>query len=483
MTNLTKSTEIWESVDPVSFTIQESASEVDGKYILAKVIGPAFFPNTTSRNKVHYPSEAWENAISNDDFLAKLEDRLVFGTIGHESELDDNDIRDGKFSHIVTKVWIDESDGIGKAEYLILNTEPGKVLNTLLRIGSRLRVSTKAEGYFESSRNRDGSKSIVPDKFILERIDFVRDPGYVNALPSLVESLNPEISEEPDMSDQLAQVQESRINELKVTAEKHEKAASEAANQLAQVRENHARASAILEGYTGFGTPSAVQESFAELAQYRDIGTVQQIHEALDKGSEVLDNLSTSLEQTKEDLEAATSKSSQNSEYDDLGQPSEVRDALEAAQAALAELEQYRALGSLEELQSVIDRASEMTEALEEQELQNLANKYSVSIDIVKSLCDKCDTVEEAEGILTAIKGSAPPAAPVTEEDDNTPESDDELGDDQDDEKKPTVVGESMSSRLLQRSHKFASRIQEATANKSTNKPTSLAGRLMTTRR
>ena len=181
--------EIWESTENNDFDIKDDTSEVDGKYILARVQGPAFFPGTTSKNKVFYPVEAWESALEDPALLNKLQSRLVFGTIGHDTDLGDNEIREGKLSHIVTKVWIDES-GTGRAEYLILNTPPGQILNTLLRAKSKIRVSTKAAGFYESGTSRDGTRKVIPSSFKLERIDFVIEPGYTQALPELLESLN-----------------------------------------------------------------------------------------------------------------------------------------------------------------------------------------------------------------------------------------------------------------------------------------------------
>lgn len=177
--------DLWESEQ---LTINKS-SEVDGINVLARVKGRAFFPNTASGNNVFYPLAAWQNALSEPSFLDKLKRRLVYGTIGHGIVLDDNTIRKGEFSHILIDIYINE-EGVGIAEYLILNTPPGRILNTLLRAGSKLRVSTKCRGLFESRKNSDGCKVIDKDNFIFERIDFVLEPGFVNAQPEILESLN-----------------------------------------------------------------------------------------------------------------------------------------------------------------------------------------------------------------------------------------------------------------------------------------------------
>jgi hypothetical protein len=137
---------IWESKEGDFKVIErDGESEVDGVHILARIEGPAFFPETVSEgNNVYYPQEAWENAIADPSLKTKLADRLVYGTIGHNIDLDDDAIREGKFSHVTTRVWINE-ENVGRAEYLVYNTDPGRTLNMLLRTKSKLRVKPMAD--------------------------------------------------------------------------------------------------------------------------------------------------------------------------------------------------------------------------------------------------------------------------------------------------------------------------------------------------
>lgn len=494
--------DIWENNSLEGFTIVESAeSEVDGKYILAKVEGPAFFPETTSKNKVYYPLEAWENAISDPTFVQRLESRLVYGTIGHDCDLSDNDVRDGKVSHIVTKVWIDEHN-TGHAEYLILNTPPGVILNTLLRAKSKIRVSTKAAGFFEPT-GRDGSKSIIPSSFKLERIDFVIDPGYVNALPELIESFNKDTQINPIKEtnmEKVVQILESRISELK-----DEKSISESTRQqlnqdLIAIKEANASSLAILENYKAIGTAAAIHEAYAELEQYRSIGTVQEIHEALDAGEETIDKLSDTVTNLKDELEDKPADTP--AEYNELGTPAEVKDALDQAIEIADELQRYRDLGSVEELQEVIDNAGTMTEALENQEKEAMCAKFGVTPDVLGTLCDKGMTLVEAGELLAQIKGvAAPVEASVDDKDkvgDNptdtpadapaptdTPAPADTPAptstDDEDEDKKE--ISESLSSRLMRQTARLTPKAVNESAPKPAAQLTSRAARLMTTRR
>lgn len=159
--------------------------DVDGESVIAKIRGPAFFPDTVSRNKVEYSRELWEIAINRPDFRKELEARRIYGTFGHNLPIDDEALRNGLISHIVKDVWIDPVTGVGMAEYLVLNTDPGRTLKVLYGAKSRLRVSTRASGKFLQRRNPKGNQVPNPKIFFLRGIDFVHDPGYLEAEPSL----------------------------------------------------------------------------------------------------------------------------------------------------------------------------------------------------------------------------------------------------------------------------------------------------------
>lgn len=408
-----------------NFEFLESASdsEVDGSHILARVRGPAFFPETTSRNNVFYSLEAWENAISHADFRRRLGDRLVFGTIGHNAELTDDDIREGRLSHIVSNAWIGE-DNIGYAEYLILNTPPGRILNTLLRAKSKLRVSTKASGFFENGKAGSGTKHVIPSSFELERIDFVIDPGYLKALPELLESLQDksfinEFLTEGNNMEKVVSILEARIQDL--TAEKSitESTAKELQTEVRRISEALAVNNVTLNNYKELGSVASIQESMSELAQYQSIGSVQEIHEAMEEGEEVIQDMTQTISDLQSELEEAPS------EYAELGEPSEIKQALDQALTVVDELEQYKELGTVEEINQLIDNANAMAEAQEQEAAASLASTYDVPLETVTGLLGKGLTLEEVDGVLGQIKPKAeesPSDAPVVTEDDDEDE-------------------------------------------------------------
>ncbi len=151
--------------------------------VLGIVEGVFFLPNTPSRNGRIYPDSLWENVLKSDDVKRLLANRLMIGTVGHEDLDFDALIREQKVSHVVTQLRMDETGkGYGKAE--ILDTPVGRILYTLLKNGSKMSVSSKGWGEYKGT-NEEGLNVVDESSFILERFDFVVDPGFLDAVPGL----------------------------------------------------------------------------------------------------------------------------------------------------------------------------------------------------------------------------------------------------------------------------------------------------------
>jgi len=161
--------------------------EVDGVHIIGKVTGESFVPGGFSRNKRFYPAALWEKVVNDPSVRKRLNDRTMYGSIGHEVKLDDAAFRRGDFTHIVSDLRITE-DGRGEADYLILNTDAGRNLNTVLRAGSKVFVSTRADGAFVEGKTEKGMPIVDSDHYQFETIDFVLDPGFLQASPVLKEA-------------------------------------------------------------------------------------------------------------------------------------------------------------------------------------------------------------------------------------------------------------------------------------------------------
>lgn len=387
--------DVWESQE-LTHDIIESSSEVDGVHILAKVKGPAFFPDTVSGNKVFYSREAWENAINDERFQSRLRDRLVFGTIGHGQVINDDAIKDGKFSHVLTGIYINES-GVGIAEYLILNTPPGRILNTVLRAKSRLRVSTKAKGVFEN-QSSSGLKSVNPKVFFLERIDFVLDPGYDQALPELIESLGDsnavnfnketQMSGNIDPTQKLVDVLESTIADLKSGGQVANETIINLNTQLAAAS---TQLKAIQESKEELEAKVAeleaeLQKAKEELAKYDELGSPDEVSEALDKSLDTITRMQKIIDRSTVD----------------------VAESLKIEES-LKELEAYRSFGSIGEIKELCAHAEKLADRFIEESLSNIQTKYGVSKDVVKKLYSKgldVKTIEESIKMIQSVKPS-----------------------------------------------------------------------------
>ena len=167
--------------------------------VLSVIKGPAFVPDGYSRNGRFYPKELWEKVLNNETTKTAIDRKLMFGCIGHPTgqySLDEL-LESGKVSHIVTSVEI--KNGMGIAEYHILDTPAGRILNSVLSAGSKMYVSTRAFGGFTNGvKTHEGKQFKILDKnnFQIESIDFVINPGFLEADPSsLSESFKEDLLE------------------------------------------------------------------------------------------------------------------------------------------------------------------------------------------------------------------------------------------------------------------------------------------------
>jgi hypothetical protein len=165
--------DVWECTDLLE--VNEESSVIDGKNIIGRVVGECFFPGKSSRNKRYYSEDLWNKVLKDSELNEKIESRTMFGTVGHDQKIDDAAILEGKISHIVSKLWINENNK-GMGEFLILGTPAGNNLYPLLKAGAKIHFSTRASGKYESVK--DGNSVLSIDGFILHTIDFVTSPVF-----------------------------------------------------------------------------------------------------------------------------------------------------------------------------------------------------------------------------------------------------------------------------------------------------------------
>lgn len=376
--------------------VEETSGLVDGVYIIGRAVGPFFLIDGESRNRKFYSKKLWENAISKNQ--VSMAERSVLGSIGHDVKLDDQALREGLVSHIVTKLWIDEVAKVGMGEILILGTKVGRELNTLLRSKIKLAVSSRASGEV-SGRTSGGGEIVNPDTYVLEGFDFVRTPGVPIAYPKIVESHTSElptkaITEENKMA--LEQLVESLSSEkVQLTAQldealkatSAEKVKATAAQQsldlkikevdglnesLKTTKSLNEELQAKIKAYESLGTPEQITSSTKNLKEivesYKELGSAEEISEAFDESTKLLAKFSElgSPEKVGEVFDLVE-------DYLTLGKPENISESL-------TKLNLYEALATVDEVNKLIDvveNYSKLATPAEVEKLLDIVENYS----------------------------------------------------------------------------------------------------------
>jgi len=139
----------------------------EGVVILTGVMQKADHLNGNGRI---YPENILRREVHNYEKL--VEDRRALGELDHP---DDSVINLKNASHIVTKVWWDGNNVMGKVR--VLDTPSGNILKSLVKSGVKLGISSRGLG---STRKQEG-KTIVEDDFQLICFDFVQEPSTPGA--------------------------------------------------------------------------------------------------------------------------------------------------------------------------------------------------------------------------------------------------------------------------------------------------------------
>ena len=160
-------------------TEDEKRLVANGTTILSGVMQKADALNGNGRV---YPRKVLEKEMKNYQKLVK--ERRSLGELDHP---DDSVVNLKNASHLVTKVWWDGDNVMGKVQ--VLSTPSGQVLKSLVEAGVRLGISSRGLG----STKDKGGKTYVNDDFQLICFDFVSEPSTPGAYmigEALEKSLN-----------------------------------------------------------------------------------------------------------------------------------------------------------------------------------------------------------------------------------------------------------------------------------------------------
>lgn len=391
-----------------SVIVEEVDSDVDGSHVLAKVKGEFFVPDGVSRNGRFYPKSLWENVLGDDRVKSYLENRRMFGTISHEQSLDDQALLEGKLSHIVTNLNINENNkGIG--EILILDTPAGRILNTIFRAGGKLFVSSRARGSYVKGKRHEGMPIVDPDNYFLETFDFVLDPGFLEAEPKLVESINNIIETEKEKlknrnnttnknetsEGDSGMENKNLINDLNEEKGKIQTQLDDALEEIETLKSdlsvqtdenNH-----LKEELEKLGNVDKV------LKEYKEIGTVKEIETALSEAEDITE--------AYKELGAPEKISELFDQLEKLGTIEEINKAFDVLEEKVS---LYEELGTPEKINKAFDMIEQFhaeRQAKEDAEkIAKIAKEHGVDESKVEALWDKMD-VKEIEDFFNGLSG------------------------------------------------------------------------------
>ena len=141
-----------------------------------------------------YPCKVLQKEIKN--YQNVIKDNRALGELDHP---DDSVINLRNVSHIVTDMWWEGNDVMGKIK--ILDTPSGRILKDLINAGVKLGISSRGMGSVKESMGN----TVVQEDFELICFDIVSEPSTPNAY------MFPEQSSAP----KTFRVRENKMNEKK----------------------------------------------------------------------------------------------------------------------------------------------------------------------------------------------------------------------------------------------------------------------------
>jgi len=303
----------------------------------------------------------------------------MFGTVGHDEELNDKAIREGLVSHFMTKIEIDESNK-GMGEAYVIGTPTGKILNTVLRAGSKLSVSSRADSTFKG--RKDGLPIVDEETYNLSGWDFVIDPGFLEANPNIAESINNELEnikgelemEKTGIEKTLVEHIANENSDLKINVKtlvdevealKEDKITLEEENK--QVKEELGK----------------LEESEKSLNEYKEIGTVEEIKETKtkledsEKVVEAYSEMCDSPEHTKTIMEKAHDFIKTIKE--EFGSIDKIKEGLEEGSKLKESVDE---LGGFEKVKEALERFDKTLSENEEKELASKTKELAKELGL-----------------------------------------------------------------------------------------------------
>lgn len=399
----------------------QQKTSVDGKNILAVVEGCFFVPDGTSRNERFYPKTFWESILTRPDVRERLDSKIMFGEIGHNDRpVSEEDLTAGKVSHIVTKLWIDES-GMGMGQAYVLGTPAGRNLYVYMKAGCKIKTSSRASGDFKANETHEGMPVVDENSYYLETFDFVINPGFLETNPLLKENVDKvkKDMEKKDMENNSfgKELLEHVKKEKETLSEsliqlREQKAVSEAKNvelaekvsllesQISELSEAKSNLQKVeLENKEISEKLTSVSE---ELKSYQAIGESKDILENLNKSADLLESY-TKLGRPEVISEKLQEQKNTIRRYKECGSVEDLEETLPVVEHVLEEIAK---LGTLEDVREIVARATALSESIQNEKFEDLTIKISkqfrAPVENVKKLLESVGE-KETVNILKAV--------------------------------------------------------------------------------
>lgn len=139
-----------------------------------------------------YPEDVLRREVEN--YTKIIKEQRALGELDHP---DDSVVNLKNASHMVTGMWWDGKDVMGKCK--VLNTPSGQILKSLVESGVKLGISSRGLG----SVHEENGNTIVENDFQLICFDFVSEPSTNDAFMKLSESKQKQLFTKADRLNRL----------------------------------------------------------------------------------------------------------------------------------------------------------------------------------------------------------------------------------------------------------------------------------------
>lgn len=164
--------------------IVETSTEKLPKGVLCRCTYPIANLDQRNANNRIYRKAVFEKVLADKDIQFKLANRKLFGQAEHPEGIK-SDLQ--LTSHVITKMWIDESTNTVWQEIDVLNTPAGQIVGTLLMAECMVGVSTRAEGDVKEGIDDQGKYlEVIPELYGYRTTDFTADESTFGALPKTI---------------------------------------------------------------------------------------------------------------------------------------------------------------------------------------------------------------------------------------------------------------------------------------------------------